>query len=365
MRLQRKISKYLEYIVNRGINPRPKQPIEIITSSYIPDVLEGIIEALKGRDVGEITITYIDGKKLEEEINRDPLGLIEKRIKMYESLIEAKFARITLLSPFLFPLARTDSIDAYKANSKRLYFVNDYFNSKLSQHTIAAIANPYWAFKLELSLDELWDKIIVMNEERHTLALALKNIEELRLDSMLFETSLGTRLRVGLIPGARLLSNVHKTIDNISYEPNIPSVEIYTSPNKYEVDGVLVLSRPLYYQGLFIRKGRLEFKAGRVINSYGLDEILGLDEGLFYAGEIALVIPHDDTIYYNTLMDENMGAHLALGEGFSEDICSELVNRCRYHIDLVFGTNDINVTGYSNNKAYELLKNGKFVLGEK
>ena len=99
-----------------------------------------------------------------------------------------------------------------------------------------------------------------------------------------------------------------------------------------------------------------------VINSYGLDKILRLDENMKYCGEVAIVIPKHDYFFKNTLLDENMGCHLALGCGFNSS-SNELINNSIYHVDLIFGTDDINCVAYTHdNDKVVIIENGKFKL---
>ena len=360
--LKKRINKYLDYIVARGINLKKGETVEIVTSSYIPNILQCLIEKLKKHNVGKINITYIDGPLIDMEINSNWRAYLDKRIRMYESLIAKGFLRITLLSPFLFPIARTDSVDAYKKHLNELEFVSSYFFEGKSRHTTAVVANQYWANKMQIGEDELWNRILSLYKYDRGIHFLRKKLDKFKIKELYFKTGLGTNLVVGLIDNYKLLGNVWKDKNGILYEPNIPSLEIYTSPNKYKVNGKLVSSRPLFYKNRLIENYSLEFKDGMVINNVGLSEILKLDSSLNYTGEIAIVIPRDDKIYYNTLMDENLGSHLALGCGFFNEIDSDLVNKSSYHIDLVFGTNDINIDLLCNDgRLIKIIENGKIV----
>ena len=357
--MKKRINNYLDYIIARGINLKPNGAVEIVTSSYIPEILDMLISRLKKYNPSVIKITFIDGDTLQEEINRDWRGFLDKRISEYNSLIKLGFSRITLLSPFLFPVCRTNSVDLYKAHLNELSFVANYFYNGYGRHTTAAISNLYWAARLELSNDELWDKILSLYKIDNEL-LGLKDfLNSLKIRELSFKTGLGTNLRVGLINEAKLLGRTWYDRYGNEYEPNIPSLEIYTSPNKYRIDGIMVSSRPLFYKNKLIKDYSLEFKDGRVVANRGLDDILCLDKGLEYVGEIALAITRDDKIYYNTLLDENLGCHLALGCGFLNEIKSPLVNEAGLHIDLVFGTKDIDITLICDDKEIPLFKNGR------
>ena len=173
----------------------------------------------------------------------------------------------------------------------------------------------------------------------------------MNLKALHFKTNLGTNLYVGIPKESKFLGKKWNSKD-IEFQPNIPCLEIFISPDKYKVDGKLVSSKPLFYSGYYVNNYEIEFKDGKIINQKGLDNILALEESLSYAGEIALVLDFNPFLFYSTIMDENSGCHLALGNGYIEGAKNiDRINYSKYHIDLVFGTKDINVYGidYDNN----------------
>ena len=119
--------------------------------------------------------------------------------------------------------------------------------------------------------------------------------------------------------------------NGVYYFPNIPTEEIFTSPNRLGTNGVVYSSMPLNYNGNLIDKFKLVFKNGRIVDfdcqtgKEILQEMIEIDDGSHYLGEIALV-PYDSpisnmkTLFYHTLYDENASCHLAIGKGFGECI---------------------------------------------
>jgi len=124
---------------------------------------------------------------------------------------------------------------------------------------------------------------------------------------------------------------------------------------------------PLTYQGNLIEGFEMTFKNGKVEsykaekNQDVLKNIIEIDEGSSRLGEVALVansspIGQMNTLFYNTLFDENASAHLALGKAYPKNIqngdemkTEELVaaggNDSLIHEDFMFGTSDMCVTG--------------------
>lgn len=113
----------------------------------------------------------------------------------------------------------------------------------------------------------------------------------------------------------------------IEFSTNIPTEEIFTMPEKIGVNGTVMSSMPLSYNGSIVDNFSLNFKDGKIIDFQAeqgyntLKEIIETDEGSHYLGEVALV-PYNspvsmlDTIFYNTLIDENASCHLAIGAAY-------------------------------------------------
>jgi aminopeptidase len=98
--------------------------------------------------------------------------------------------------------------------------------------------------------------------------------------------------------------------------------------------------------------------------------IVQRDDGAARLGEIALVddegrIGAMQTVYYDTLLDENAASHIALGRGFSflAPGREELVNDSEIHIDFMIGSPQLDVTGLTaEGERVPVLRGGKFVL---
>ncbi|MGM9970610.1 MAG: aminopeptidase [Anaeroplasma sp.] len=363
--LIKKINKYLDYIIHKGISLQPNQVVEIVSSIQNGPIIYLLKEKLFKSRASDVIITYLDGNEIEKEINKDWELFLNKKIDKYKKLVENLFVRITLLSPFTIPITRTKSVDSYNDNIYKLNFVNDYFKANITQHTIATIPNEYWANKLQISISELWNRVIDSTNKYSLLEEYIDVFSDLKIDYLIFGTSLGTYLEVGLVDDYHFMGKCWKTINNIVYEPNIPCYEIFATPNKYRVNGRLVSSKPLFYKNILINNYEIFFENGKIVNEKNLKQLLQLDDNLFYTGEIAIVIPNDNFIYYNTLLDENLGCHIALGNSYESYKNVDYINKSKYHIDLVFGTNDISCQAkLKNGKIVDILNNGRFVYKE-
>jgi aminopeptidase len=142
--------------------------------------------------------------------------------------------------------------------------------------------------------------------------------------------------------------------------PNLPTEEVFTTPDPQRVDGTVSATKPLYIGGSIITGLRVRFEGGRAVqidadsNADVLRAYYGRDEGASRLGEVALVdregrIGPLDTIFYDTLLDENAASHIALGSAYGftveDDAERERVNKSGIHVDFMIGGDDVSVTG--------------------
>ena len=139
----------------------------------------------------------------------------------------------------------------------------------------------------------------------------------------------GSDLTVGLIPGSLWVSGSLATSSGIEYMPNLPTEEVFTSPDRHRADGTLRLTRPLVMPraGVLVEGLVVRFENGRIVDAtadVGLDAILAeldSDEGARSLGEVSLVdrtsrINQAGVVFHDTLYDENAGCHVAWGQSF-------------------------------------------------
>jgi aminopeptidase len=183
-------------------------------------------------------------------------------------------------------------------------------------------------------------------------------LDELRLDAVRFEGP-GTDLTVGLLPSCRWVCARISTLDGIVHHPNLPTEEVFTSPDPERVDGHVRSTKPLFVSGAMVTGLRVGFEAGRAVSvdaERGGDVLRALtqrDPGASRLGEVALVdaesrIGSLDTVFFDTLLDENAASHLALGESLEFTVEPEdrsRINRSDLHIDFMIGSDDVAVTG--------------------
>ncbi len=159
---------------------------------------------------------------------------------------------------------------------------------------------------------------------------------------------------------------------------NIPTEEIFAMPAKYGANGTVAATRPIVLNGQLIEGLKMTFKDGKLVD-YSVSEGADAFEKFFkaktedvYLGEAAIVskdspIFQTGNTYYHILLDENSGAHIALGHALDMynlkpgAKVDEDVNQAKYHQDITIGSEDLTVTAtLKDGSKVDILKNGEW-----
>jgi aminopeptidase len=268
-------------------------------------------------------------------------------------------------------------------------------NERTTNWTIVPCPNPAWATlvhpRLEpaAALARLWGEIahICRLDERDPIAAWMTRLTQLKgvateltgmhLDEVHFEGP-GTDLRIGLLPSSQWIAADFETVDGIDSRPNLPTEEVFTTPDPERVNGTVTATKPLFTAGTTITGLVVSFEGGRVV-SVEADEgaevlrgMIDIDDGAARLGEVALVdregrIGPLGTVFYDTLLDENAASHIALGHGYLQGVSSEAeherVNHSKIHTDFMIGGNEVAVTGtLADGREVPLLRDGSWQL---
>ena len=267
--------------------------------------------------------------------------------------------------------------------------------------TIVACATPAWARQVFPNDDEqtavarLWNAIFavtrvdspdaVQNWQNHDAQLQKRAqfLNERRFSALHFRGP-GTDLRVGLADDHLWLGGGTTARNGIPCIPNMPTEEVFTTPHKDRVNGVVASSKPLSYQGTLIEDIRVRFEGGRIVEAAAatgeaiLRRMVETDEGARRLGEVALV-PHSSPIsksgllFWNTLFDENAASHIALGQAYStclrdsdtldaSQLAAKGANSSLIHVDWMIGSGRMDVDGiHADGSSEPLMRLGEWV----
>ncbi|WP_210491914.1 aminopeptidase [Patulibacter sp. SYSU D01012] len=170
----------------------------------------------------------------------------------------------------------------------------------------------------------------------------------------------GTDLTVGLLPSSRFIAAGMETAGGILHQANVPTEEVFTTPDPARVDGVVRATKPLTLGGTTVDGIEVEFRGGEVVRvdaTTGADVLRGWiqrDAGAKRLGELALVdgegrVGQTGTVFHETLLDENAASHLALGSSYLMCVEDEAdhprANRSAIHVDFMVGSPEVTAIG--------------------
>jgi len=193
----------------------------------------------------------------------------------------------------------------------------------------------------------------------------------------------GTNLEIGLADGHEWQGGASTAKNGITCNANIPTEEVFTTPHARRVNGHVVSTKPLSYQGSLIDGIAVRFEEGRIVEAKAtrgeevLSKVLDTDDGARRLGEVALV-PHSSPIsksgllFFNTLFDENAACHIALGQCYSkcfvdgakltpQQIAAKGGNKSLIHIDWMIGSDNIDIDGvHADGRRVPVFRNGEW-----
>ena len=401
--------KFAKLAVQVGIGLKKGQPVIITASTAASGFAVCVAEECYRRGASKVTVDWINEsvQKLAylnqtlETLSHVPLWQEEKE-KEKVSLLPCTIW-IDDDDPNAFDGVDIDKMmSANQARAKVLKKYREQRDNKY-QWTIISIPSKKWAAKVfpnekpSAAVKKLWQHILsatrldctdpVNNWKNHISLLKIKAkiLNELNFDSLHYKSKNGTDLTVGLHPWHLWSCAGGKTVSGNEYVANMPSEEVFTVPSKKRVDGVVYSSKPLSYNGVLIEDFNITFKNGKAVDCDArvgkemLESLLKMDDGASRLGEVALV-PYDspvsnlNTLFYNTLFDENASCHLALGFGITDaikgyetmekaDFDRIGVNDSIIHVDFMIGNSDLEITGTSKDgQTVRIFKNGNWAI---
>lgn len=272
------------------------------------------------------------------------------------------------------------------------------------QWSIVALPSVGWAKKVfpdcneDEAVEKLMEAILMSSRvtddndpveewKKHNEAITAHSriLNEHNFKALHFSNSLGTDLTVELVKNHVWAGGCEYTTKGVLFNPNIPTEENFCMPYKYGVNGKVVATKPLSYQGKLIDGFSIEFKDGKAVSWHAdkeedsLSNLINLDEGSAYLGEVALIsydspINNTGILFYNTLFDENASCHLALGSAYpmnvkggtamnDEELKAAGANKSMTHVDFMFGSEDMHVVGIKENgEEVVIFEKGNFSI---
>jgi aminopeptidase len=392
------LERYAELIVRFAANVQPGQVVEIGSEVGKEELTRAIARAAYRAGAGHVSVWYDDLHVKRARIlhARDAaLGYAPDWVRrQIQELNERHGASIYLAGvaePGILDGLDTDRLG--RDRSPEAVDWQDAINARTVNWTVVPAPTAPWATMVhpgvepEEALDRLWEQVLhvcrideadpveAWRQRSSEIRTVAARLTELRLDSLRFRGP-GTDLTVGLLPTSRWMGGGEQTVDGIEHMPNLPTEEVFTTPDPARTAGVVSATKPLEMGGTTVRNLEVRFEAGRAVEfsaESGADALKARterDEGGAFLGEVALVdrdgrIAPLDTVFFDSLLDENAASHIALGSAYEavgdEDL--DRINRSEIHIDFMIGGDGVSVTGTTAaGEELPVLTDGRWTL---
>ena len=404
------IKKYAKLIVRIGANVQKGQSVVVSCSVDQADFCALVVDECYKAGAKYVTVNWSYDKVTRLHYRNESIRTLSNVLKWQEEkmkwMADELPCRIHIVSEDPDGLKGVDPTKMQKVQVSRYKVTKPYSEAMESRHqwTIAAVPGEAWAKKVfpnlrkSQAVEKLWqailesvyvtddnDPIEVWNKVNADFISRCEQLNKDRFEYLQYKSSNGTDFKVWLMPQSKWCGGGEYDLNGHYFNPNMPTIEVFTTPMKGKAEGRLVSTKPLSFRGQLIENFSFDFKDGRVVNCEAekgkeiLEKMITADEGASMIGEVALVpqdspISNQNILYYETLFDENASCHIALGRGYNECVegydkmsAEELkelgVNESMIHVDFMVGAPDLSIIGHTfDGRDIEVFKNGNFAI---
>lgn len=393
MEFNEKLKKYSETIIKVGTNVQKGQLVVIRANIEAKELVRSLTEEAYKAGAGDVNVVWRDDiitRRKFEYASIETLSEVKQwTVDQYTDYIDSNAVFISVVGddPNKFDGLDIEKIKANSiANSKAMKYFSTSLMSDKNSWCVVGAPTAAWAKVVfpELTekeaVEKLWELIFYTSRigegdsikgwEEHISELSrrAKYLNEKQFKYLKYSSKKGTDLIIEL-PKNHVWNAAGSGFNakGISFTANMPTEEVFTLPHKDGINGVVYSTKALNYNGNIIDEFMLEFENGKVIKYEAkkgyevLKSLLETDEGALSLGEVALVpfdspISNTNTMFFETLYDENASCHLALGRAYptclkdgekmTEDELKERgANDSLVHVDFMVGDKTLNIVG--------------------
>jgi aminopeptidase len=397
-----RLERFADLVVCIGANVQPGSGVLLGTDIAHLEIARAVVERAYAAGAAWVEVEWSDGPIRRSRLTHASIETLTKSrpwaIERTRAWAAERGVAIHLVGdpdPHLL-----DDVDPAKAAAVRLEEVLAYREATLIQRlrwTVVPAPNPGWAQEVfgEPDVERLWeavatamrldeaDPVACWRERAAQLATRARALNALELTEVHYRGA-GTDLTVGLVPDSRWTGGSMEDPDGVTYMPNIPTEEVFTSPDRRRADGTISLTKPVIIGGQVVEGLKVTFSGGRITDvtaASGAETVraqLDTDEGARSLGEVSLVdrdsrIAKAGILFHNTLFDENAACHVAWGQSFPFSVAHGLnksneeryeigLNHSAVHTDVVIGGDSMTVTGTGPRGTVEIIRDDEWVL---
>ena len=390
--MQDKLAEYADLIIHYGANVQKGQILVINCSVESAPFVRMLAEEAYNAGAREVVIMWNDDQLSRMKYLRADNAVFDEMPAWFKTFNyeygekKAAFIRISSNDPEYLKGVDADKLRRSSVvTGRELKGYRDMQMRNEFPWCVVSASSEAWAAKVlpecsqEEAVNKLWEAIFravrvegdggaVRRWQEHAAGLQKRAgvLDSYNFAKLIYKNNLGTNFSVGMPEKHKWVCCGEKTGTGQPFTANMPTEEIFSLPDRNNVNGVICSSLPLSMDGNLVKDIRLEVKDGKVTKvsaSTGLENLekkLEVDEGAKHFGEIALV-PHNSPIsnmgilFYNTLYDENASCHFALGKAYPtfidaktaspEELSRRGMNDSAIHVDFMVGTKDLSITG--------------------